>query len=115
MTCAAIAALAGAVTMHLPMAHLAIGMGKSPDVLVIAPSDEGAALVCYHNSADKTSNSATHDLQLGDLTIRVRIEVGPGEAEIITITPPAGYVAEPPDGAAVDGAEFQSLIMWMAS
>lgn len=112
MTCAALAALAGAVILYVSP--------RSPeksDYLVLAPSAETAAELCYHNHAARISRSDDYTLTMGGLSVTVSVHVpsGADEPETITVTPPATMVAEPPTGAAVDGGEFRAWIMWPAS
>ena len=97
MTCATLAAIAGAVVVPLVNSNLP----TKHDVLVIAPSEEAIAEVCYHNHAGRVSFGGTWDATLNGVTVSIKVQVRDNE-ERITLTPSIGYTVFPADDAQAD-------------
>lgn len=95
MTCAAAAAIAGAVSVM-----------AGGDRIVLAPSDNAAALVCYHNGPN-VSRQGDYALTLDGLTVHFRLDVRGDET--LTVMPPAGYMVWPPEGAESAVQDGQSV------
>lgn len=94
MSCSAIAAIAGAVTLTLTGNHHPQGV---KDRVVLAPHESYAAQVCYANSDAQLSVHGFHTITMDGLTVTVFVEVG-GQ-ETITVIPPPGYWVFPTDSA----------------
>ena len=101
MSCAAIAAIVGAVTIPL-------GDVQYPDTLTIAPHPDFAAQVCYFNNPSEQTVSGTYHLVLPPSGPTVRVFVLAATDETVTVTPDAQHSLFPagadtqtaPDGEA---------------
>lgn len=91
MTCSAIAAIAGAVTIFHSYAN-----STTPDTITLAPHPQYAAQVCYYNHEAQASSQGAFNLQLNE-TMKVTGYVEVGDGELVTVTPPAGYSVWPAD------------------
>ena len=102
--CAAFsAAVAKDTHMWGPTAFVTIQPSTRPGVL---------AEVHFVNDTMHTMMVETFDLTLGDLTVSVRIDAQLSmEPETMTVTPPAGYIAYPPEVTVQEGGAGTVLII----
>lgn len=102
--CAAFsAAVAKDTHMWGPTAYVTIQPSTRPGVL---------AEVHFVNDTMHTMMVETFDLTLGDLTVSVRIDAQLSmEPETMTVTPPAGYIAYPPEVTVPEGGAGVVLIL----
>lgn len=102
--CAAFsAAVAKDTHMWGPTAYVTIQPSTRPGVL---------AEVHFVNDTMHTMMVETFDLTLGDLTVSVRIDAQLSmEPETMTVTPPAGYIAYPPEVTVPEGGAGTVLIL----
>jgi len=111
MTCATLAATAGAVVIPLVNSNLP----ENHDVLVIGPSDKAVAEVCYHNHADRVSFGGTWDVNFNGVTVSAEVKVqstdkegAKNTEENITLSPSVGYIVYPADDARADVSDGQT-------
>lgn len=114
MTCATLAALAGAVVSQF-----------GGDQVVIGPSPGAWAEVCYSNSGSVATIGDDRVIEYEGLEVRVFITarsknrpgggVSPAGAESFQVWAPVGFLVEPPGMHTVlDGDEKTVLIQWAA-
>jgi len=81
------------------------------DAIVLAPTGRGAAIVCYWNG-NQVSRHGDYTLDLDGLTVRFAVDVGADE--VLTISPPPGFMVFPADDAEMnvkDGEAATALIV----
>jgi hypothetical protein len=71
--------------------------GSAPSVVTLRADDEALAVVEFVNTLTFGPPREPFDLALGDLTVTINIQIGPGsEPEVVTVTVPEQYVVVPP-------------------
>jgi hypothetical protein len=104
MTCSAIAAIAGAVSITL-----------GADQLVLAPHPTASAQLCYHNAAEQQSGHGYWRIAMGGMVVTGYLTVvAAGEPETLTVNPPTGHWIWPADAAisvVPDGGTVTMLVM----
>lgn len=78
-----------------------------PSTITLEPTDAPGAVaqVTFDNRTVHADEEVTFDLTMGDLTVTVVALVGRGlTPDRMTVTPPPGYIAVPPDLDVEEGA-----------
>jgi len=81
------------------------------DAIVLAPTNQGAAIVCYWNG-HQVSRHGDYTLDMGGLVVGFFVDVG--DEEKLTISPPPGFMVFPADDAELvvqDGEAATALIV----
>lgn len=89
----------------------AVSRWAGGDLIVLAPHDNAAAELCYHNG-NQVSRHGDWPLRMGELRVDVFLDVG--DAETVTISPPPGFMVFPADAAeseVQDGDSVTALII----
>lgn len=73
-----------------------------PDEFTLERESDTLAIVEYYNSASRSSAHFPRELTNGDLTVGLHLDIGNGP-EVLTVTPPDGWIAIPPSISVVDG------------